>query len=150
MISYIDHTKAFNVITQDSLLVFQLTNKLVPCAAHIAIGPHQDVETAVLEAYNYIMENFPPDYSKKALIMGETEMEMESVASSLISGGYCRETVLMCGEKDFLTRYPFLVDMKPSEFPIYATQITESLYVGGAGCLQRHSLQHQGHEVVYT
>lgn len=157
MISIVDHRKAFNIITHDSLLIFQCTDKLVPCAAQIK---HSDsLSEDVLNAYNTVMDNYPPDNSKHALILGPGDAKeiatedlgqsiagrsTEDIAAVLLSEGYCTSVTIVHGEEKFLAKYPFLQNVDFASFPGYSSEITDSLFLGGIANISETALAHQG------
>lgn len=143
MISVIDNRKAFNIICGDSLLIFQFSNHLVPCAAQVeVIG---DLNDAVRIAYETIMDQYPPDDSKTALIMDNSSSpHAEQVATYLMCEGYCSKCFIVPDEVSFLAKYSFLVNTVTTDFPIYASEITDNLYLGGISCLEERVLFLQG------
>lgn len=148
MISILENRKAFNIVANDSLLIFQFSNNLIPCAAQIVYShdaASADLSVSVLHAYNSIMEEYPPDNAKVALIFDNLCNPLaEQTASVLISEGYCKSVYIVSNEESFLEMYPFLTSVSTSHFPIYANEITDALYLGGIGSVNDRALTDLG------
>lgn len=141
MIQVIDHRKAFNIIVQDSILIFQFSSNLVPRSNQISMC--ESLSDAVLASYNDCMENFPPDEQTKALILDNDDLLAENVAAILLTGGYCKKVMIAPNEKEFLERYNFLLSADASNRN-YASEILDHLYLGGLMNMDENVLSDQG------
>ena len=136
--------RAFNIVAHDSILLLQFSERLIPGACQIKISEECDMSTAILNAYNEIMDEYPPDNRKIALILGGGAVQAEKAASVLIGEEYCKKVLVLSYEEAFLRQYSFLVGVKMADFPNYPSEITDSLYLGGIGNLNQDALSHLG------
>lgn len=158
MITVLENRRAFNIIANDSLLVFQFTDNLVPCAAQITYtkssvqednrdhaGKNGSLSESILQAYNKIVGEYPPDNKNMALILDNVSCPVaEQAASILITEGYCKSVYIVPDEDSFLELYPFLTKIGTSQIPVYASEITDTLYLGGISSVDERALSDLG------
>jgi hypothetical protein len=120
--------QAFNIICHDSVLIFQFGGtQNLPIACRVTNTSPESMKNA----YTTIMDNYPPDDKKIAVIICFSSLEV-SVVEKELSKVDVKE-LFICDGDELISKYPFIETFSlECTFRYYPNAILDYLYLGSA------------------
>ena len=140
-ISYGTAIHAYNILTHESICVFQETMDLFPCSVtvvNLGCKTQTEWEVQIREAYQLIRDEILPDQMSRAMVLGNSTEFKEIVASTLLSLNLCASILVISAEESFVAeKYRFLIARaKSNSMPIfYPNEVLPNLFLGPLPCL---------------
>lgn len=128
---------AFNLFSSESILVLDCC--LTPGPTLDGAGclrPEPPLVEAAGHAYTDVMDNYPPDNSRTAIVLHDESGRGLALAEWLAKERRCSRVVTVC-KADLAQRYPFILGVPYAELPTFPSEVIPGrMFLGPAACLR--------------